>query len=57
MAITPSRGRKPGIFGRRISRELRPRLGVIEAPSGDGMTTKRLVLREWRLPPMKDRYD
>jgi hypothetical protein len=30
---------------------------VIEAPSGDGMTTKRLVLREWRLPPMKDRYD
>jgi hypothetical protein len=41
MAITPSRGRKPGKFGRRFRSKLRPRLGVIETPSGDGMTTKR----------------
>jgi hypothetical protein len=40
MAITPSRGRKPGIFGRRFGSKLRPRLGVIETPPGDGMTTK-----------------
>jgi hypothetical protein len=41
MAITPSRGRKPGIFGRRSRSKLRPRLGVIETPSGDGMTTNQ----------------
>lgn len=42
MAITPRRGRKPGKFGRRMaSRRLRPQHGVIETPSGDGMTTKR----------------
>jgi hypothetical protein len=47
-AITPSRGRKPRIFGRRFGSKLRPRLGVIETPSGDGMTTKRLAVKRTR---------
>jgi hypothetical protein len=40
MAITPRRDRKPGELGRRIGERLRPHHGVIETPSGDGMTTK-----------------
>ena len=40
LVIQGEPGRKPGIFGRRFRPKLRPRLGVIETPSGDGMTTK-----------------
>ncbi|TLW92090.1 hypothetical protein FFT09_14505 [Saccharomonospora piscinae] len=42
MAITPRRSRKPGNESRRYRGRLRPRHGVIETPSGDGMTTKQL---------------
>ena len=41
MTITPRRDRKLGEFGRRFGERLRPRHGVIETPSGDGMTTNQ----------------